>query len=584
MLIKVQKPEALGFHWGKGLLDSGGHLIAGCSSAHCQVLGRGPKGPRGASSGAANPEQQSAEPKTSWVGALDLRMILLLGNDQLRDMIESCACVIDLKRWLAARLGYTRFRQRILGEEASELQDDMPLMPLPSLQLVILQFCPKDEVMEQLLLRACQENGLIQVEKLLKKPLDPNVKATGGIAPIHVAAQNGHLEVAQLLLEARAEVEAATAEDGSNAVHFAAMHGQVDMLKFLLEAGASRDAPMRDGFGATALHIGAQNGELEVVQFLLEAKAQKNTTTTGGATALHFAAQNGHAHVVQFLAEAGVEKDAVAYPGTAIRVSPAELAVQHGHQEVARVLVEAGAGADGAVTAAVVTGNADILLMLLERRAEVNRPSEQGRTPLHVAAEGGDLEIVKILLERGANKNVATTDEGMTALSCAARFGRLEVVKCLVEAGADKDAMTPEGKTAFVVAIENRRLEVAMFLANSGAKVDEAIAASSPDPLHHAAEAGHVEVVDRLLEKKAPCDRALTSLSITPLHLAAQNGHLKVVQALLEAGADENAALADGHLLHCGASASPAAKAGRFRGSDEPSSALRDSEKGAAAG
>eukprot|EP00438_Fugacium_kawagutii_P014801 Skav228790 [mRNA] locus=scaffold589:715744:719207:- [translate_table: standard] len=495
---------------------------------------------------------ETAVPRRVVVGMLIVAAIsgattAVLDDDQLHIMVEDGKCVVDLKKWIGAQMGYTRFRVRLLGE-TFELQDDMPLTVLPSVQLVILEFFPLNWALARLLLQTCHENCLQQVEKLLKKPFDPNLEGIDcNTLPIHVAASSGHMEVVGLLLEARADIEATTSVEGLSALHCAAREGHVDVLKFLLRAGAAKDAPMLDGEGATALHIGAQNGQLEVVQVLLEANADVNKATVSGATAVIFGAEGGHLEVVQFLVEAGAASDATYCVGRFIQ-GPIDCAAQNGHLPVVKFLAEAGATTDQAFRFAASFGHLDIARLLLEARADVNVASKGGQTPLHSADETS----AGMLLAWKAE--IDTVDEdGETPLHVAARTRNLKLVKLLVEAGANKDAITNEGKTALCLAAQCRCWEMVGWLVENGAEKDAlrsgAVHVEMTDAanlLYQAAEAGHVEVVLGLLVAKASPNQTTTRLAVTPLHLAAQNGHLKVVQLLLEAGANETAALTDG--------------------------------------
>ena len=117
-------------------------------------------------------------------------------------MVESGKHVSDLKKLLADRVGYSRFRQRLLSEDMGELPDDMLLRQIPSVQLVVLDFAaPEGTIWEDLRL-ACLNNRVVEVTELLQKPLDPNPRADSDIdikpPPLLLAAARGHLEVVRL--------------------------------------------------------------------------------------------------------------------------------------------------------------------------------------------------------------------------------------------------------------------------------------------------------------------------------------------------------------------------------------------------
>ena len=134
----------------------------------------------------------------------------------------------------------------------------------------------------------------------------------------------------------------------------------------------------------------------------------------------------------------------------------------------------------------------------------------EGARLLCEAAQRGDIETVRALLEAGANVNAAGRG-GSTPLYWAARNGHKAVVKALLLAGADVNAATKRGKT----------------------------------PLHRAASKGHETVVMVLLLAGADVNAANYDRE-TPLHWAAWKGYEAVVKALLEAGADVNAVNSDG--------------------------------------
>ena len=96
----------------------------------------------------------------------------------------------------------------------------------------------------------------------------------------------------------------------------------------------------------------------------------------------------------------------------------------------------------------------------------------KGGTCLHIAAQNGYLEIARLLLEDGADKDAAMTN-GLTCLHIAAQNGYLEIVRLLLEVGADKDAETTDGWTCWHVGSQNGHLEILRLLLESGAKTGQ---------------------------------------------------------------------------------------------------------------
>ena len=214
------------------------------------------------------------------VTAVSGNTIAQVDEEELRYMVESGQLVRDLKRLLSAKVGCSRFQQRLFSDELGELEDDLPLRALSSVQLVILPLCAPDETMQEELFRSCQQNNVTDIERLLQQPLDPNEEG------FVLAAREGHLEVVRLLLEAGVDKDAPNTDDRT-ALHIAAQEGHLEVVRLLLEAGADKDAADTDGWsGWPALLIAAKKGHLEVVRLLLDAGADQDAVDTDGWTAL----------------------------------------------------------------------------------------------------------------------------------------------------------------------------------------------------------------------------------------------------------------------------------------------------------
>ncbi|KAI5850232.1 kinase-like domain-containing protein [Morchella snyderi] len=198
-------------------------------------------------------------------------------------------------------------------------------------------------------------------------------------------------------------------------------------------------------------------------------------------------------------------------------------------------------------------GYTDIVRFLVQKGANVNAPASQeesGRTALQTAAENSHVEIVKILLDAEANTEAkGYSVSGRGALQAAAQFGNTEVVKILLDRGA-KINMPPaivSGRTALQAASESGNLELVKLLVNEGAKMNYKISKTSGrTPIQGAAEGGHLDVVKFLLASGAQVnEEPCANYGRTALQAAAEKGNLEMVRFLLENGADVNAPVSD---------------------------------------
>ena len=208
------------------------------------------------------------------------------------------------------------------------------------------------------------------------------------------------------------------------------------------------------------------------------------------------------------------------------------IAAQHGHSEIVRVLLDCGIDKDAAD--AVDDEEEDDLV----------HPGD-GTTALHLAAANGHLDVVQALLEVGADK-FATTKDGKTVLHLAAESGYFDVVELLIKAagGANRYAATMYGATSLHMAAYYGYGEVVRVLLAGGADVAAAMQ-DGRTPVHHAADNGHSEVVKLLLEARVDKDAAMSD-GTTALHVAADRGRRRVVEVLLQSGADIEATMHDG--------------------------------------
>jgi ankyrin repeat protein len=183
-------------------------------------------------------------------------------------------------------------------------------------------------------------------------------------------------------------------------------------------------------------------------------------------------------------------------------------------------------------------GHLEIVQLLLEKGADVNaQGGAYGTNTLQAAVEGGYLEIVQLLLEEGADINSQGSYYG-NALQLAAGDGKLEIVQLLIEKGADINSPAGYYGNALQLAAGQGKLEIVQLLLEKGADVNAQDRAYG-NTLQAAVEGGYLEIVQLLLEKGADINSQGSYYGNT-LQAAVEGGYLEIVQLLLEKGADIN--------------------------------------------
>jgi len=188
---------------------------------------------------------------------------------------------------------------------------------------------------------------------------------------------------------------------------------------------------------------------------------------------------------------------------------------------------------------AAITGNAEVVTLLLDAKANINIQDRGGKTALLWAAEKGHKEVVKILLDAKASVNIPG-EGGDTPLAQAVLNGHKEIVKMLLDAKADVEIRDSQGCTALMHAValtpDAARTEIAMMLVDAKADVNIQNI-NSLSALAWAASLGHKDCVKMLLDVKAHVD-VQDSKGDTALTFAANHGYTEIAKILLAAKAD----------------------------------------------
>ncbi|XP_036089298.1 ankyrin-2 isoform X13 [Rousettus aegyptiacus] len=396
-------------------------------------------------------------------------------------------------------------------------------------------------------LRAARAGNLDKVVEYLKGGIDINTCNQNGLNALHLAAKEGHVGLVQELLGRGSAVDSAT-KKGNTALHIASLAGQAEVVKVLVKEGANINAQSQNGF--TPLYMAAQENHIDVVKYLLENGANQSTATEDGFTPLAVALQQGHNQAVAILLENDT-KGKVRLPALHIAArkddtKSAALLLQNDHNADVQSKMMVNRTTESGFTPLHIAahyGNVNVATLLLNRGAAVDFTARNGITPLHVASKRGNTNMVKLLLDRGGQIGAKTRD-GLTPLHCAARSGHEQVVELVLERGAPLLARTKNGLSPLHMAAQGDHVECVKHLLQHKAPVDD-VTLDYLTALHVAAHCGHYRVTKLLLDKRAnPNARALNGF--TPLHIACKKNRIKVMELLVKYGASIQAVTESG--------------------------------------
>jgi uncharacterized protein len=375
---------------------------------------------------------------------------------------------------------------------------------------------------------AARTNDVQTAEALIRA--GANVKAVNryGITPLYLACTTGNAALIEILLKAGADPNTALPE-GETALMTAARSGATGGVNILLARGA--DITRKETWrGQTALMWAAAEGHADVIRALIAHGADMHARSNGGFTPLLFAVREGKIGAVKTLLDAGADLNEslpARQRGTAdgstepqIGINAFMLAVANVHYELAALLLDRGADPNAAPQGFTAlhqiswlrrpgsgdnnpapqgSGEMDSLTFvrkLVARGAQVNaRATKQanmgvtirfhsiGATPLLLASRTADVQLMRLLLELGADP-LLPNDDGTTPLLAAAGVGTnspleepgtepevMEAVKLVLERGGDINTIDKNGDTAMHGAAHKHVPSVIRFLADKGAKV-----------------------------------------------------------------------------------------------------------------
>jgi uncharacterized protein len=346
---------------------------------------------------------------------------------------------------------------------------------------------------------ACLTGNAALVELLLKAGADPNTTKPDGETVLMTAARAGATDTVKTLIAHGANANATEPSRRQTALMWAAADGHADVVRALVAAGASVKATSQGGF--TPLLFAAREGRIEAARALVEAGASLDESlslnsreTAGGVAqgqaeaglnAFLLAASNAHFELASYFLDRGANPNAAPRGWTALHMvswvrkmgdvgsndPPPEGSGNLGSLEFVRKLVAAGA---------------DVNARVATRRLPVGASELDftGATPFFLAARTADVDLMRLLVELGADPQTPTKT-GTTPLLAAAGVGAalpgeepgteaevLDALTMLLKIGSDINAVDDRGNTAVHGAAYKHLPKLVSFLGDAGARVD----------------------------------------------------------------------------------------------------------------
>lgn len=319
----------------------------------------------------------------------------------------------------------------------------------------------------------------------------------------------------------------------------AATQGCKEILVFLME-NYKYPITSETPCGHSLLHTAAQSGKISILDYLIGQRgADIFYPDYKGQSAIFYAAAGGHTHVVDYLIGLGADPEEKDEDGK----TPLHAAAEHGHLPTVRYLVEnQGVSADRGENSIPLlrAGNARVArYWMAQYPGWVHREDAFNATPLHFAAQKGSVESILCLVKEGGAKIDAPDSRLKTPVEYALKKGQFEALKCLIEkCGADARAVDEDGNTLLHGAAREGWAGICDYLIQDCKLSVHAQNKYGERPLHYAAEHRHGKAAVECLIFHGADIQVQDECGNTPLHRAAKSGQDRIAAFLIEGGAD----------------------------------------------
>ena len=321
---------------------------------------------------------------------------------------------------------------------------------------------------------------------------------------------------------------------GKTLLHLASDFNYAEIVKELISMGA--DPNVQDNQLKTPLH---RSTNTQVMKVLLENGANVNVMDHDKLTPLHRTCAKGELEATKLLLDNGANIEALDVD----QESPLYIAINEEHEEISKLffnkapelankIVHPGSGSYP-IHLVSEHGNEEMLKILLEKGANCSVKDKFGMEPIHHAAKKGHLNIVKLLIQRNRNLTKSINKARQTALHLSVKFKDIEIVKELLKSGAQINVQDMHKITPLIHACQLGFCKIAKLLIENNASLNMQDV-NGNTALHWAVIKNKTDIVQMLLDDKRCILNMKDRKGMTPIALALQGNHLDIAKMISE--------------------------------------------------
>ena len=380
-------------------------------------------------------------------------------------------------------------------------------------------------------------NASPEIRKILERAVKiqkDKILAEGGVVEkeddrmlspgeLMTALERGNKELVKQYIAKKGKLDVKVGENGwYSPLYLAVQHGQMEMAVILLDGGANIEFPAH--WGSTPLMSAARSGNVEMAKLLISRKANINAVNHGGSSVLTEAIMSKNPQMIRLILDSGADvlskneqfkssplqfARELELPPNMIKLLESAIATQKylikSHGGV--VPEDDGIPSVGEVSLAIKKGNKAIVQKYIDHECPLDVCNRDGIPLICVAAEQQNPFMLKLLLNAGADMELANGDERTTPVSFAARAGCLNNVILLDDAGANLNSVNRYGMTPILFAVEEGWLDVVKYLLTREVNIDKMPTGKKARDIVHMAQEWNaspklVKLLSNALEKK----------------------------------------------------------------------------------